>query len=167
MVARDDEPPAFELNAAYGAGRVPRPSRIAHVLGDFDGLRPADSVVVALGDPDGAVLLALAVFDLPLCLVTEVLGEGQPDGAGVAVDDGAGVADGVGAEVGDNLQALPGRAVVQAALENHVDVAGITAAILAAFAESEHRAFLAHHHARDAKRVIALPAGDKDIRLSE
>ena len=65
-VARDQQPAALELDADAGAGGVPRPVGLLHVLGDLDRLRPGRAVVGALRDPDGARALALAADDLRL-----------------------------------------------------------------------------------------------------
>jgi len=56
------------------------------------------------------------------------------------------VFDGIRAKVGDDLRLRPGLAVVEAALEEQIDVSGVAARLSPSFAEGEQR---------------PLPAGDE------
>ena len=130
---------------------MPTPGPVAYqvqfgflgVLSDVSSLCPRRAVVVAVGDPDGAGAGFVGGLELVAGGLAGVLGEQQPDGSGVAVEDGGGVADGVLGVVGDDLDGFPGCAVVEAAAEEQVDVAGVAATVLASFAEGEDGAVLA------------------------
>src|SRR5262249_24946927 len=125
VVAGDDEAAALELNADAWSGGVPGPVRLLDVFGDLDRLRPGDAVVSALRDPDGTCALALALDDLGLGVLAEVVRQQQPDGAGALIDDGTRVAAGVVAVIPDDLCRRPGLAAVGTAAEQQVDVAGV------------------------------------------
>src|SRR5262249_47492865 len=137
VVAGNDEPAAPRLHTAARARGVPGPVRGLGRRRDVCGLRPGGAVVRAFQQPHGPRTLARAVEDLPLGVLAEVAGQGQPDSPVAPIEDGTGVADGVGTVVPDDRHGLPGRAAVQAALPNEIDIAAVAAAVLPPFAEGQ------------------------------
>src|SRR5262249_52952159 len=128
VVAGDDETSATELDAVAWARCVPGPAGALDLGGDFGRRAPGSAVVCAASDPDSSVLFrGLRLRHLP-----GVAGEKEKDRSGLALDHGGWVADGVAAHVGDNLHGLPRLAVIEAAAEKEVDIAGVGCRVAAA-----------------------------------
>jgi len=78
---------------------------------------------------------------------------------------GAGVAAGVVGVVPDHLLRVPRAAAVGGALEEEINVAGVTTAGFAALGEGEEVAVLGADDRGNAVGVIAVAAGDVDVRF--
>ena len=91
----------------------------------------------------------------------------QPDDSSLPIDDRTRIAASVGAVVPDDLGLAPSFAAVVAALQKHIDSAGVAAAVLASLAKREQHAALGRDQRRDAVSVVAALARDKNRRLFE
>ena len=163
VIAGDQQPAAGKLDAVPRPSGVPGPVRRLHLAGDLDRGRPRHAVVIAPQQPHAA--RRLAAHDLALGAFGQVPVDRQPDRACGAILDGARVAEHVRPGVGDELHLAPRFAVVHAAPQHDVDIAGIGRTIPAALAKRKDRARRCHQERWDAVGVIAALPGHEEVGL--
>lgn len=163
VVARDDQPAAFKLDAVTRPGRVPRPAGLLDVRGDFAWLAPSEAVVAAGGEPDGS--LRATVADCLVVGIGRVFREKKNNGAGAAINDWGGVAAGGAVLGGNDALGAPGATTVIAVAHEEVDLTRVACAVAPALAECQQGAATSGEEPRDAIRVVSVAAGRPQVGL--
>ena len=101
-------------------------------------------------------VLACAVDDCGLVVLAQVPGHEQPYDARLLVHHRTGIAAHVGAVIPYYLLLAPRLATIPGALDQHVDVARVSAALHPTLAESQARALARNQQGRDPVGVVAV-----------